>query len=97
LTTAQTVQTYLEQPFESMENLLMTISPMFRDRFQQELYNKLQSVQQQQPEQQTAPHNIIPNSHPQQQPSFMANPNTNTANQNNNNTESFDGLDHWIN
>jgi transcription initiation factor TFIID subunit TAF12 len=35
-----------------MENLLMTISPMFRDRFQQELYNKLQSVQQQQQQQQ---------------------------------------------
>ncbi|KAI8087768.1 uncharacterized protein B0P05DRAFT_445620, partial [Gilbertella persicaria] len=46
LSTAQTVQAHLEAPFESMENLLMTISPMFRERFQQELYNKLQSVQQ---------------------------------------------------
>ncbi|KAI8991435.1 hypothetical protein BDF20DRAFT_909217 [Mycotypha africana] len=52
LSTAQLVQAHLETPFESMENLLMTISPMFRDRFQQELYNKLQSVQQHQQQQQ---------------------------------------------
>ncbi|KAI8639217.1 hypothetical protein BD408DRAFT_446156 [Parasitella parasitica] len=51
LSTAHTVQAHLEKPFESMENLLMTISPMFRDRFQQELYSKLQSVQQQQQQQ----------------------------------------------
>ncbi|CAO3627272.1 unnamed protein product [Mucor hiemalis] len=48
LSTAQTVQAHLEAPFESMENLLMTISPMFRDRFQQALFDKLQSVQTQQ-------------------------------------------------
>lgn len=48
LSTAQTVQAHLEAPFESMENLLMTISPMFRARFQQALYDKLQSVQAQQ-------------------------------------------------
>jgi hypothetical protein len=48
LSTAQTVQAHLEAPFESMENLLMTISPMFRERFQQALYDKLQSVQAQQ-------------------------------------------------
>ncbi|CEP14295.1 hypothetical protein [Parasitella parasitica] len=52
LSTAHTVQAHLESPFESMENLLMTISPMFRDRFQQELFSKLQSVQQQQQQQQ---------------------------------------------
>jgi hypothetical protein len=51
LSTAQTVQTHLERPFESMENLLMTISPMFRQRFQQALYDKLQSVQDQQQQQ----------------------------------------------
>ncbi|KAF1796120.1 hypothetical protein V8B55DRAFT_1556503 [Mucor lusitanicus] len=55
LSTAHTVQAHLEAPFESMENLLMTISPMFRDRFQQELYNKLQSVQQQQQQQTSQP------------------------------------------
>ncbi|GAN09711.1 hypothetical protein MAM1_0286c09243 [Mucor ambiguus] len=61
LSTAHTVQAHLEAPFESMENLLMTISPMFRDRFQQELYKKLQSVQQQQQQQQdqTSQHNLI--------------------------------------
>lgn len=48
LSTAQTIQAHLEAPFESMENLLMTISPMFRDRFQQALYDKLQIVQAQQ-------------------------------------------------
>ncbi|KAI9259220.1 hypothetical protein EDC94DRAFT_660674 [Helicostylum pulchrum] len=48
LSTAQIVQAHIEAPFESMENLLMTISPMFRDRFQQALYDKLQSVQTQQ-------------------------------------------------
>lgn len=46
LSTAHKVQSHLEQPFESMENLLMTVSPMFRDRFQQALFDKLQSVQQ---------------------------------------------------
>ncbi|KAI8996920.1 hypothetical protein BDB01DRAFT_751572 [Pilobolus umbonatus] len=45
VSTAHTVQSHLETPFESMENLLMTISPMFRERFQQALYSKLQSVQ----------------------------------------------------
>ncbi|KAI8391744.1 uncharacterized protein BYT42DRAFT_485943, partial [Radiomyces spectabilis] len=46
LTTAQTVQAHLEAPFESMENLLMTISPMFRERFHKALFEKLQSVHQ---------------------------------------------------
>ncbi|KAI8880966.1 hypothetical protein K501DRAFT_223897 [Backusella circina FSU 941] len=54
LSTAQTVQSHLEHPFESMENLLMTISPMFRQRFQQALYDKLQSVQDQQEQQSSA-------------------------------------------
>ncbi|ORE11442.1 hypothetical protein BCV72DRAFT_301017 [Rhizopus microsporus var. microsporus] len=48
LSTAQNVQAHLEHNFETMENLLMTISPMFRERFQQALYDKLQSVQSQQ-------------------------------------------------
>ncbi|KAI8382921.1 hypothetical protein BD560DRAFT_444048 [Blakeslea trispora] len=55
LSTAQTVQAHLEAPFESMETLLMTISPMFRDRFQQELYSKLHTVQQQQQGNTTSP------------------------------------------
>ncbi|CAO3679673.1 unnamed protein product [Rhizopus stolonifer] len=46
LSTANKVQSHLEQPFESMENLLMTVSPMFRETFQQALFDKLQSVQQ---------------------------------------------------
>ncbi|KAI7905655.1 uncharacterized protein BX663DRAFT_468343 [Cokeromyces recurvatus] len=57
ISAAQTVEAHLERPFESMENLLMTISPMFREKFQQELYNKLQNVQQQQT-------NIISMQHP---------------------------------
>ncbi|CAO3606990.1 unnamed protein product [Mucor fragilis] len=70
LSTAHTVQAHLEAPFESMENLLMTISPMFRDRFQQELYNKLQSVQQQQQQQISQPNLVhmdqssVPLEHP---------------------------------
>ncbi|KAI9263667.1 hypothetical protein BY458DRAFT_556946 [Sporodiniella umbellata] len=49
LSTAQTVQSQLERPFETMENLLMTVSPMFREKFQQALFDKLQSVQQREP------------------------------------------------
>ncbi|KAI8645024.1 hypothetical protein BD408DRAFT_339508 [Parasitella parasitica] len=51
LATAQIVQKNLEVPFETMDNLLMAISPMFRERFQQALYDKLESVHrhQQQP------------------------------------------------
>lgn len=44
LATTQIVQKNLEVPFESMDNLLMAISPMFRERFQQALYDKLESV-----------------------------------------------------
>lgn len=43
---------HLNQPFESMENLLMTISPMFCQRFQEALYERLQSVHEQQQQQQ---------------------------------------------
>jgi hypothetical protein len=92
-----------------MENLLMTISPMFCDRFQQELYNKLQSVQQQQ-QQITQPEDLIDLHYPslQQQPVFTNEP-TNTSNQTNksdanhhtttttNDLNSFDELNNWIN
>lgn len=44
LTTAQIVQKNLEIPFETMDNLLMAISPLFREKFQQALYDKLESV-----------------------------------------------------
>lgn len=44
LATAQIVQKNLEIPFETMDNLLMAISPLFRERFQQALYDKLESV-----------------------------------------------------
>lgn len=44
LATAQIVQKNLEIPFETMDNLLMAVSPMFRERFQQALYDKLESV-----------------------------------------------------
>ncbi|KAG0163711.1 hypothetical protein DFQ28_011348 [Apophysomyces sp. BC1034] len=45
LTTAQEVHPHMNAQFESMENLLMTISPMFREKFQQTLFERLQSVQ----------------------------------------------------
>lgn len=43
------VQKNLEIPFETMDNLLMAVSPMFRERFQQALYDKLESVHTAQP------------------------------------------------
>lgn len=82
----------------------MTVSPMFRDRFQQELYSKLQSVQQPQPQTtqpnvMNLPHDLIPTSHPQQSPNP---PQTSQQQQpssfnTNNTTQGFDGLNHWIN
>jgi hypothetical protein len=55
------VQKNLEVPFESMDNLLMTISPMFRERFQQALYDKLESVHRHQhdPTHQTDSSNVL--------------------------------------
>lgn len=44
MTAAQVVQNNLEVLFETMDNLLMTVSPMFRERFQQAMYEKLESV-----------------------------------------------------
>ncbi|KAG2194908.1 uncharacterized protein EV154DRAFT_520062 [Mucor mucedo] len=41
---AQVVQRNLELLFETMDNLLMAVSPLFRERFQQALYEKLESV-----------------------------------------------------
>ncbi|KAJ3093219.1 hypothetical protein HK102_000020 [Quaeritorhiza haematococci] len=38
--------THLFRPFESMDALLNTVSPMFRDRFHQHLAEKLSSLQQ---------------------------------------------------
>ncbi|KAK4513414.1 JmjC domain-containing protein [Mucor velutinosus] len=51
LATAQIVQKNLEVPFETMDNLLMAVSPMFRERFQQALYDKLESVHRHQQQQ----------------------------------------------
>ncbi|KAI8065212.1 hypothetical protein BC940DRAFT_320675 [Gongronella butleri] len=46
---SERIQEFVDQRwFETMEDLLMTASPMFRDRFQATLYDKLQQVQQQQ-------------------------------------------------
>ncbi|KAI9318789.1 hypothetical protein BX666DRAFT_1843501, partial [Dichotomocladium elegans] len=44
MATTQTIVSHLNRPFESMENLLMTISPMFTQRFHELLYQKLQTV-----------------------------------------------------
>ncbi|KAI8332179.1 hypothetical protein EDC96DRAFT_420235, partial [Choanephora cucurbitarum] len=44
IATAQTIQKLIEVPFESMDNLLLAISPMFHARFQQVLLDKLESV-----------------------------------------------------
>lgn len=52
----------MEKPFESMENLLMTISPIFRERFQQALFDKLQSVQQDLKPNKQQPHDTITHS-----------------------------------
>ncbi len=105
LSTAQTVQAHLEAPFESMENLLMTISPMFRDRFQQALYDKLQSVQTQQQLSSTSQ----PSATLHQQQIFAQNHAPNNANNINNsdnniqnlhnssNDVAFDELNRWIN
>lgn len=41
---AHVVQKNLEVLFETMDSLLMAISQMFRERFQQVLYEKLESV-----------------------------------------------------
>ncbi|KAI9470571.1 MAG: hypothetical protein EXX96DRAFT_450220, partial [Benjaminiella poitrasii] len=44
VSTGKVVQKNLDMPFKSMDNLLMTISPMFREKYQKELYSKLESV-----------------------------------------------------
>lgn len=38
------IETILYKPFETMESLLMSISPMFREKFQEALYNKLANI-----------------------------------------------------
>ncbi|KAI9309133.1 hypothetical protein BJ944DRAFT_245989 [Cunninghamella echinulata] len=46
---AEFVQSCVETgPYETMESLLMTISPLFKERFQATLYEKLHKVQQEQ-------------------------------------------------
>lgn len=54
IATAQNVQAHIAKNFESMESLLITLSPLFCQRFQDTLFSKLQGVQneQQQQEQQ---------------------------------------------
>ncbi|KAG2230275.1 hypothetical protein BDF21DRAFT_447118 [Thamnidium elegans] len=44
ITTSKTVQRNLEIMFDTMDNLLMAVSPIFCQRFQQALYDKLESV-----------------------------------------------------
>jgi hypothetical protein len=47
LAAAEQVQACVEREcFETMENLLMTASPLFREQFQSTLYDKLRQVQQ---------------------------------------------------
>ncbi|KAI9283777.1 hypothetical protein BC943DRAFT_327033 [Umbelopsis sp. AD052] len=38
------IEATLYKPFETMESLLMTISPMFQAKFQEALYNKLANI-----------------------------------------------------
>ncbi|KAI9361393.1 hypothetical protein BD770DRAFT_441409 [Pilaira anomala] len=40
----KSIQKILEVSFDTMENLLMAVSPLFCQKFQQALYNKLESV-----------------------------------------------------
>jgi hypothetical protein len=99
LSTAETVEAHIEAPFESMENLLMTISPMFRERFQQALYDKLQSVQSQQQLNLQDPllfdTNIANNNANDIQNNENNNNDTTLIHPNDNND--FDELNHWIN
>ncbi|CDS04830.1 hypothetical protein LRAMOSA07360 [Lichtheimia ramosa] len=61
----QAVVANVNRPFETMESLLMTISPMFLQRFQEVLYQKLDNVRQQQPSED----DLILHQQQQQQPS----------------------------
>lgn len=65
----QSVVASLNQPFETMESLLMTISPMFSQRFQELLYQKLDDIR----EQQQQPSNNDNDTILQQQPSSSYN------------------------
>jgi hypothetical protein len=38
------IEATLYKPFETMESLLMSISPMFQTKFQEALYNKLANI-----------------------------------------------------
>ncbi|GAB5586983.1 hypothetical protein Unana1_01883 [Umbelopsis nana] len=38
------IESIMYKPFETMESLLMSISPMFRQKFQEALYNKLADI-----------------------------------------------------
>ncbi|KAJ3262471.1 hypothetical protein HK104_006739, partial [Borealophlyctis nickersoniae] len=38
---AKAVQEYVNKPFESMDALLNTTSPLYRDRFQKKLFDRL--------------------------------------------------------
>ncbi|GAA5796086.1 hypothetical protein HPULCUR_001455 [Helicostylum pulchrum] len=90
LSTAQIVQAHIEAPFESMENLLMTISPMFRDRFQQALYDKLQSVQTQQ--------QLVENEQAPSTSLFDIDNTTHSHDSNHDtNNNPFDELNNWMN
>lgn len=40
----KTIEGYMDQPFETVENLLMTISPLFAERFRQVLCQKLDNI-----------------------------------------------------
>ncbi|KAI8144918.1 hypothetical protein BJV82DRAFT_606692 [Fennellomyces sp. T-0311] len=96
LATTQAILAHINQPFETMENLLMTVSPMFCQRFQEVLYQKLQSVHQQQmPEEQQQP--PFPNnssSYASSAPSTSSNPSLhNSASRN---PATADPPENWI-
>ncbi|KAL0093062.1 hypothetical protein J3Q64DRAFT_1634015 [Phycomyces blakesleeanus] len=40
----EAIKEHVEVPFESMDNLLMTISPAFRERLERVLFDKLQDI-----------------------------------------------------
>ncbi|KAI7882721.1 hypothetical protein K492DRAFT_205908 [Lichtheimia hyalospora FSU 10163] len=40
----KTIEGYMDQPFETVENLLMSISPLFAERFRQVLCQKLDNI-----------------------------------------------------
>ena len=90
LATTQAILAHINQPFETMENLLMTVSPMFCQRFQEVLYQKLQSVHQQQQMSEEALQPEASSTPYQQAPSNSSNLH------NDRNTTTTDHQENWI-